>query len=251
MLSVALLIESGCASSAGAPRPAWIPRPNRAHPDVLYITGSCRGALSRATARRCAIADADRQVANELGDAARQRLGQYVEAEHEERTAGRFDHYLLIAYPRKALAQAQRRAAGRVMLAFACRADTAGACRDSDAGLIEQALSKAGLTAAPQRLSSIELNSALRQAEQAKAAHLLLAEASAKFASESEGEFFAEARCGYRLLNAVDGKVVASFESGPIKGGHIDRPASVRRAIENCLDSLTVNAAKLPTDGIQ
>lgn len=228
--------------SQRAVRPGWIPKPNRSHPDVLYVTGGCRDRRSQADARACALADAERQIQQRLGAQRPVEIkGGYVEDEHiERRTTAQGevrDVWVLIAYPRRALTQAETRIADRVLFGVRCDADPPEGCDPQVAARLESAMARAGLAAAPRRLPAErvgQLDEALSQAASERAARLLLATLRGRFLSSSDGEFFAEARCDYRLIDALSGKVQRSFSSGPVKGGHIDKPRAVRKALDNC-----------------
>jgi len=100
----------GCGHSrlpAPGVKPGWISRPNRTHPNLIYVTGSCRGIRRRELARRCAIGDAKYQLRKALNRQALRFESSYVKDEHfeysEKASTGqlRFDWWVLVAYPRK------------------------------------------------------------------------------------------------------------------------------------------------------
>ncbi|MCA9671321.1 MAG: hypothetical protein KC503_37245 [Myxococcales bacterium] len=258
LLLLALLLAASCTTTGGprveggrAVRPGWIPAPNRTHPDFLYVTGSCRDQAAMQTARACAIDNARQQIAQQLGSAVHVK-GSYVKDEHSERRRAGLgavrDYWVLVAYPRREVAKAEARIANRVLLGVRCAADTAGACDDAYAARVESAMTSAGLSPAPKRLGAAQVphvSHALREAASLKAARVMLVDVKGKFLESNDGEFYSEARCTYRLIDAVSGKVQSTFESGPIKGGHINRKDSVRKALDNCLAKLTARARTL------
>jgi hypothetical protein len=210
---------------------------------VLYVTGGCRDQGTMAVARACALRDAERQIGEQLGQPV-QVKGRFVEDEHSElrRTpAGEArDFWVLVAFPRDALREELARIANRVLFGLRCSADPQSACDPRYAERIEAAMTRAGMAPAPARLAPLQveaagLGAALAAAKQQQAARLLLLRLEGRFLSSSEGEFYAEARCDYRLIDAVSGKVQSTFESGPVKGGHIAREPAVRKALDNCI----------------
>ena len=234
-------------------RPAWVPRPNRSHPDFFYVTGTCRERSSVGRARECAQADAEQQLQQTVGDPTVRLGGKFVEDEYFERREGGggtiVDAWVLVAFPRKELKKAQTRVANRVLLGVACESDTPETCAGSLTQRVEAALTERGLSPAPERLGGKEVREmpvALQTAARVLAARVLVASFGARFLSSTDGEFYAEARCGFRLVDAVDGKVQASAELGPVKAGHIGRAEAVKKALDECLGQLV---ARLPRAG--
>jgi hypothetical protein len=235
-----------------AARPGWIPSPNRSHPDALYVTGSCLDRATKAEGRQCALEDAARQIQRELGSPRPVEIkGSYVEDEYSElRASGAGevrDHWVLVAFPRKEVRRQEDRIADRVALGLSCEAEGEAACDTAYAERVESAMTRGGMAPAPQRLEPAlvkSLEQALARAAELRAARLLLVELGGRFLSEMEGEFYAEARCQYRLIDGVSGKVQDTFESGPVKGGHIAKGPAVRKALDNCTRKLVENLTR-------
>jgi len=204
-----------------------------------------------AAARTCAIEDAKRQVKEQLGGGDIQIKGSYIKDEHAERRQASAlvrDHWVLVAYPRKEFKKEETRIANRVLLGLACSSTPDGNCDSHYPEKVEAAMTSAQMTPAPQRLPNAmvkKLEPALAAAAKQRAARLMLVTLDAKFLSSSDGEFYAEARCGFRLIDAVSGKVQSTFESGSVKGGHIAKGKSVRRALDNCMKKLTAKTSTL------
>ncbi|PID39011.1 MAG: hypothetical protein CSB49_02690 [Proteobacteria bacterium] len=229
-------------------RPGWIPKPNRSHPDKLFVTGSCHDQPNVRAARTCAIADAAKQVRQQLGAAMAVTIkGQFVEDEYNERrSAGAaivIDGWVLVAYPRAQVAKAETRIANRAMLGVACGATVIGACDNAALeAKVLAAMGKAGLKAAPgKRLRGADAfdgKLAMKMAAKARAAKVLTVVITPKPLGSEDGEFYAQARCDYRLIDAVSGKVLTSNTYGPIKGGHISKKSALAKAIDNCMAKL-------------
>ena len=232
-------------------RPAWIPTPNRSHPNVLYVTGTCMQQQDPAAARRCALENARRQIKEQIGSAAVEIKGSFVKDEYFERRrvgAGPIVHdgWVLVAYPRSELRREQARIANRVLLGVTCHSDTNGACDQRVKQTIEAAMTRAGLRPAPEPLadgSASDTSAAMASASRQRAAKLLLAEVDGKFLSSSDGEFYSQANCHYRLIDAINGKVLSSKRYGPLKTGHINRQDAVARAIDLCTAKLKEGVA--------
>jgi hypothetical protein len=227
-------------------RPGWIPTPNRSHPNVLYVTGACRGQLNIQAARRCAKADAQRQIKKQMGSATVEIKGDYLKDEYFERRrvgAGPIVHdgWVLVAYPRQELRKEQARIANRVLLGVTCNSDTMGACDERVKQTVEQAMTSAGLKPAPEGLesgSATDTRAAMASASKQRAAKLLLAVVDGKFLSAEDGEFYSQANCHYRIIDAISGKVLSSKRFGPVKTGHINRKDAVAKAIDKCTAKL-------------
>jgi hypothetical protein len=197
-----------------------------------------------ADARACALTDAKRQVQQRLGSAVSVQIkGGFIKDEYNERrkTGGGIVHdgWVLVAYPHKEVKKAEARIANRVLLGVSCNSDTIGACDNRVLRLVESAATKARLKPAPKPMEGAyaegsQIQHALKQAETQRAAKLLLAVVNGKFLSSSDGEFYSKADCFYRLVNAVDGKVIKSSRFGPVKSGHINRKAAVAKAVDAC-----------------
>jgi hypothetical protein len=248
VLLLATATLAGCPSAAvqteggRAGRPGWIPRPNRSHPNVLYVTGACRDQGAMQQARACALADAQRQIEQQLGQQVTIK-GSFVEDEHSERrnaAAGAVrDYWVLVAFPRTELRKEQTRIANRVLLGVSCSSNPDGCCDPRYSERVESAMTEAGMSPAPERLDPQLVRApvarSLQHAAKQQAARVLLLRLDARFLSSMDGEFYAEARCDYRLIDGVSGKVQTTFESGPVKGGHIAKESSVKKALDNCV----------------
>lgn len=254
--ALAALCLAGCPGVGGPThslqpqvgRPGWIPKPNRAHPDTLFVTGACADQTSKQGAKSCAIADAARQIKEQLGSSVAVHVkGQFVSDEHfEHRRAGLgtvIDAWVLVAYPRTQVAKAEARIANRAMLGVACKASEIGACDNGELeAKVLAAMNKANLKAAPgKRLRGADAEDgalAIKLAEKARAAKVLTVVITPKFLGSESGEFYASARCDYRLIDAVSGKVLTSNTYGPIKGGHLSKADALKKAIDNCMAKL-------------
>lgn len=236
-------------------RPSWIPVPNRDHPDFAFYTGACRDAVSIAAGRECALADATRQVRAELGEGGEVPEGSHVEAEHAEVRSAAFgkvnDVWLLVAWPRPGIDAARQKANRLVRLGIVCRSEEAGACDPATPARLEAALKARGLVPDGRRLEPatvekiVEEPGALPRIETVRGyASALAVTVEARFSSEVLGQFFGEAVVRMVLVDAVDGRVLDVFESGPVKGGHVTRAKGVRKAVENALDQLALRLSK-------
>jgi hypothetical protein len=236
-------------------RPSWIPVPNRDHPDLALFTGACRDAVSIAAGRTCALEDAARQVRAELGEGSEVPAGSHVEAEHSEVRSAAFgkvtDVWLLVAWPRPAMDAARQKANRLVRLGIVCRSDEDGACESATPARLEAALKARGLVPDGRRLEAssverlVEEPGALPRIEPVRGyASALAVTVQARYTSEVLGQFFGEAVVRMVLVDAVDGRVLDVFESGPVKGGHVTRAKGVRKAVENALDQLALRLSK-------
>lgn len=256
IMMAALISLAGCPGPGGPThslqprvgRPGWIPKPNRSHPDTLFVTGACADQTSKQGAKTCAIADAARQIRQQLGSSVAVHVkGQFVSDEHyEHRRVGIgtvIDGWVLVAYPRTQVAKAEARIANRAMLGVACKASEIGACDNGEPeAKVLAAMNKAGLKAAPgKRLRGADAEDgtlATKLAEKARAAKVLTVVITPKYLGSESGEFYAEARCDYRLIDAVTSKVLTSNTYGPIKGGHLSKADALKKAIDNCMAKL-------------
>lgn len=117
VLPALVVLSGGCATAPSAARlavdrtirPAWIPSPNKQHPDYVYVTGACRGIKHRFLARSCALLDAELKVRRLLKSSTAKVRSDFVEDEYFERrrvtpSASRLDYdwWVLVAFPREA-----------------------------------------------------------------------------------------------------------------------------------------------------
>jgi hypothetical protein len=243
---------TACGAGAGATRPAetpeyvrpaWIPRPNRDHPDVLYVTASCRDAASLAAGKDCALRDAGLQLAEQIGRAGPEVRGAYAEAEYSElrsTPAGEvFDVWLLVAWPRSEIAMGRARVEGMVLLGVACEAQPQSAC-DGIAERIEASVAGSGLKPVPPGINPGAMGMLIERKDRAAeagrkagAARVLLVRLTGRFLTESGGEYYAEATGGFELVDSADGKVIDAFDPGTVKGAHLGRDKAVRKALDN------------------
>lgn len=247
---LAALLLGGCSGSHAAQhtiRPGWIPSPNRSHPDFLFVTGTCRDQPDHTSARRCAIADAARQIARQIRSNRRVEVrGSYIKDEHFERrdsTSGAVtDAWVLVACPRDELKKAEDQVADRTLLGLRCRADTAAACDPALTAQLEAGATRVGLRPTPKPLPPEIVGDPERARDRAARGHaakLLLVSLDGRYAGSDGGEHYARARCQLRLLDVASGKLLASAgPPRPIKGGHIARTPAVRKALHDCLDWL-------------
>jgi hypothetical protein len=260
LLSVLLLTAAmgACASGQGTVkvagaaghRPAWIPSPNREHPDFLYVTAVCRDATTLSSGKACALEDARRQVESEIGKAGVELKGDHVADEHSElrRTQGGvYDVWLLVAYPRGEVKKAQAKASDAVLLGVFCTADGKN-CPENLRGRIEQAMTKGGLKPLPAKADAAAADpenpaESIRTARSLGAAWTLLIRFEAKFLSQHEEEFYAQARGWYRLIDVQEGRVQASFDTDWMEGGHYSRKDAVDRALDNAAEAVSTRLA--------
>jgi hypothetical protein len=234
-------------------RPAWIPSPNRDHPDFLYVTAVCRGAPGLGEGRTCALGDANMQIARELGRADVAVRGDFIQDEWSERgyRDGNqvFDVWLLVAYPRQEVRKAKTRVNGRVLVGIACLAGQEP-CEYTYAPWIEQAVSRGGLAPAVERLPPQAVSEmlarpdlAVSSASQSDAAGVLLVLLESRFVTQNNDEFYSEGRGTIKLIDALDGKVLFAFDTGWLKAGHFSMRDSLWRAVKNASDVLSARLA--------
>ncbi len=234
-------------------RPAWIPRPNREHPDYLYVTAVCHDQNGLQSGRRCALSSAQRQLKQELGAENVQVKGSFVEDEYSEKRGGKLDVWLLVAYPRAEIRNAEILVQNRVLLGYVCQADPPSACASEFKERIEQTVTTTGMELAPSYLPEEMMTTARKQpesvvhhAKDAEAAKLLLVGLDAEFISEMDGEFYAKGSAWFRLVDALDGKILQTFETGEVKGGHYSKEKALRKALEKALEEVSPALSTLP-----
>ena len=229
-----------------AVRPPWIPSPNRTHPDVLYVTGACRDQGNLDVGRQCAIQDAKRQLMENFRSETPPEIhGDYIEDEyHEKRNDSRaplYDYWVLVAHPHMLRAN-------RALLGVVCQSNTSDACDSHFVDLMEAAMTREKLTPAPPHLSpeiAAHTERSLQEAKQRKVTQLLIVNLQATFLGSDHGEFYAQATCGFSLLDAIDGKVIHASKIGPLKGGHLSQVMAEKKALEECIQQLS-NKLRIP-----
>jgi len=221
-------------------KPNWVPIPNRSHPDYLYITAVCHDASTISDGKTCALSDASRQIESELGGKATRVPGDFIVEEYSEKrntSHGEvFDIWLLVAYPRAEIKKAHVRAADRVLLGIYCSSD-GDKCPEDLRGRIEQSVTSGGMSPVPSNLDAVSgafenPSSVVRLACDSGAAHVLLVKFEARPLTRMGDEFYSEARAQYRLIDALDGKVVSSFDTDWVKGGHYSQKDASRKSLD-------------------
>ncbi|MBM4397452.1 MAG: hypothetical protein FJ087_17415 [Deltaproteobacteria bacterium] len=199
--------------------------PNFEHPDLALMTGACTDQPSAAAGYACAERDARKRLAAQVGVPPAAVTGGHVRERWSERRAGAgevVDAYVLVAFPRSEVARVEARAARRVRIEVACAGEPEGAC----AGVrsrVEALASAAGLAIA---------------AAGARPAAVVSVKASVAPGSEDAGAHFAHAEVVLRVTDAADGNVMASFETGRVKGGHFSPADAAKAALDAAVAKL-------------
>ena len=147
-LSGGIVADDGGEYCTGVARPAWVPKPNMEHPDVMYATGVALQAPSRQEGRALAFRQGAGQLTKGLCDDISLQQD-FLEAEYCERHGSGVDYYVLVALPRTRYETLKRRCDHTVIVGTSC-----DECPDNAwAGTVAAMLSDRGLQLAPQALT--------------------------------------------------------------------------------------------------
>ncbi len=251
-------------------RPEWLERTPYQLGGKRYYVGRSTGALSSEDALQLARADAVRALVQQLGVTVSEEslahqeesdgqfsydvqlqvtarsepvkirnmtaLDRYVETWHR---AGReFDGWVLMMLPEADYVQARRAAAGRVLVVWECDAEPRTLCIPSLIEGIQEVVTAAGRPLVPEVILGPVKSDLSEVGMEREAAFVLHIAISGSFTSEMEGEFYAQGSATARLIDTGEQKVVRSFETGPLKGGHFSREQAVMVALRDAAKAL-------------
>ena len=140
------------------------------------------------------------------------------------------------------------REANSVLVGIYCRADD-WFCYDHIRQRLDKTLIRAGYKPIAKKIDKAaeypeRIEGTMDAAEYTGAAFVILLKIDARWMYDFDGEFFSEANGQYRLMDAADGKVLTTQETGWKKASSFGQQNSLKNAIDKVFNDLTARIEK-------